>query len=1263
MSAADAKRLKNLLSANILGLRIPKGEKTNRNVILKQLVKNQQVVDSMNKAIELVQEACPSTSRWNKGDSGIDDLWYVLTNYNKQPDNFKGAVTSFLNVLFESPSFKESSLTTMESQIRSRLGILKAPPPRTAMPTQGGQAYFTQPTPSEAKTHHDTQKGGSAYVPSNLNVEDGKGHMVPETNPDAFMLPEIAPETTSIQNASTDLSTAEPKKQDTFKTTTAAPTSTADTRHMRKAPMSATPGYRMPPGDTRKTDGSAPGTTQLQPENKQFQRAYGDSKAQAEVAASIMNETTQGESTSAGHQQLAPHTYETTGMGTGRIGTMGATPDVGTTPGASMTTASSRETPRPTETPSGASSGSTIYGGRLKPQPNTMHAGGMRKEQLPPGASIRDDTPAGSFAAFTSFMHLESPDWSGSGFNWNEVMEMGEWALGVVGALNGVPFGSAAPGALKKALTAALAPLGGTNVLSSNKLIAALAKGDKPDTLKKLINFFSTLYNSYSGTPESASDSPGWVAAASDWITKNRGAQGAFGRVINEYENLRREAMRDAPANVNSGIQALNDILNDDPVPLAAPTRAPRSTTARPERSIGPSTTYRPEASDNPEDLPVHGGSRASMARKSHMGGDSLVPDGFRGRRLLGVGDSEEEDATPSPPGMPPKPDPLGVVISPRRVVGPPTYDLSSALKRRRDEADKKRYAMYGPKGGGRDSFFRQLVYSNDDPAHPGVEPRFDINKKTGEVIDNLTHEHINNGKELREFMYAEISYENELRRLGAIPVFSDKARNQAFHVAYALDDAGTEDSIQAQRRMVDFYADDKKHPDAVLNAAIIPLIVKNGLDTIRAGDRKSVGEYMIREYKTWDDIIDVKGEAETPSRGRNEPDYMASVGGWDAARGVGPVIPRPAGPPPAGAGAVPIIPPFGAGRGAAGGGRGVPPAGGGRGGAPPAIPVPGALPPVGGKVPAGPVPMAGPVPAGPRGPAPGDDPDDEQWLLPVTAYLGVPPQGATFAKAGGPDFEGKYYDDKRNEIKRPVPGHFYDEGHEVPQVEYEEKYGSMRDISAGRSAYVSNTGGPQSSGRDTDNNGIENYYVPQLRLSFREGDADIVTRVNQNPVAISADRKMWQEFRGYHYEANQEPDNPLHAGVILDEARRFYEPLDKEDILMGQAEAAIQESYDCQMTAFTYPEEFKVYGDPFVLDTRGGGPLEPLDAESTYAQFHDVYWGQEGLIPNSSPWNQFTQSDGSQLADSALHGNTVFAGNDLPLLSIENAFIFTTAS
>lgn len=1221
MSAADAKRLKNLLSANILGLRIPKENKSNRNVILKQLVKNQQVVDSMNQAIQLIQEACPSTARWNKGDSGMDDLWYVITNYGKQPDNYKGAITSFLNVLFESPTFKENKLEAVESHIRGRLGIHKVAPPRTDMPTQGGQAYFTQPTPSEAKVHHDTQKGGSAYVPSNLNPEDGKGHMVPETNPDAFMLPEIAPETTSIQNASTDLSTAEPKKQNASKTTAPAPTSSGDTKHMKSKGMSATPGYRMPKGDTQKTDGSTPGTTQLEPENKKYQRAYGEGKAQVEVYDSIMNEVNQGESTPAGHQQLAPHTYETTGLGTGGLGTMGATPDVGTTPGPSLTTAP----PKPTETPSGANSGSTIYGGRLKPQPITQHQGGMRKEQLPPGATIRDEAPAGSFEAFSSFMHWGDADFSQAKFNWNEVMEMGEWALGIVGALNGASIVSASPASLKKALAAALVPLGGARVLSSNKLIASLAGGEKPETLKKLVSFYRTLYNSYTGTPESASDSPGWAASASDWITQNRGAQGAFGRVINEYDSLRGEALRDAPANVNSGLQALNDILSDgSPAPVPA-------TTPLATRSIGPPSTKRPLDTDA-DGIP---GAFASSKRGRHgkVPEGELAPTGTR-RRLLGVGDTgdagdenesqdrltSEGDDNPFPmdPDHGRKPLMIGA-----RGGRPAAFDLKAAVARRKAPNTRDRFLIRGPidkwgVGTGRDSYFRQIIY---DLKTGGVTSRFRLDEKNGDVIDQYAHERLKNGYDLRNSMYADITYENDPTTIK--PVVDEKHRQQGWGYAYVDETEASDDAILAQRRMADFYADDTYPVSRQAAVTIADLVIEAGLNRIRGGDPASVQAYMNAQYDTWDDLYKRKAGDERTSE-RLEPYYGGRIAKWAGAGGLG-----------GGGGVPPVIP--------GGGGRGlVPP------GAPPVVPPPaGRGAPVvggGGSVPGGPPPMAGPIAN-----APVFDQDHGTWLRPVSALSGAPGRDDKLPMAPGrAGADGKFYDETGAELKR---------------ADYEEKYSSQRDLSGTRSAYVRNTGGPQSVGKENDSNGIDNYYVPQLRLSFREGDADIVTRINENPQAISADRKMWQEFRGYHYEANQEPDNPLHSGVILDEARRFYEPLDKDDILLGQAEAAIQESYDCQMTAFTYPEEFKVYGDPFVLDTRGGGPLEPLDEESTYAQFHDVYWGQEGILPKSSPWNQFTQADGSQLPDSAIHGNTVFSGNDLPLLSVENAFIFTTSS
>lgn len=188
-----------------------------------------------------------------------------------------------------------------------------------------------------------------------------------------------------------------------------------------------------------------------------------------------------------------------------------------------------------------------------------------------------------------------------------------------------------------------------------------------------------------------------------------------------------------------------------------------------------------------------------------------------------------------------------------------------------------------------------------------------------------------------------------------------------------------------------------------------------------------------------------------------------------------------------------------------------------------------------------------------------------------------------------------------------------------------------------------------------------EAAYMPTLRLFFTEGDANIVTRVNENPEAKKMNRLVWRELDNYDWETNEEDDNDLHIMNLVDEARRFYAPLDRDEFIPKQCKEAIQYMYDISNEVFEIPKNVEIDGDCLILDTRGGGNLTPMTADETDTQFHNVYMPPWIDIPASSPWKKFTQVEGSQLPDSMIENPNRFAPNDAPALRFQNSFITST--
>lgn len=190
---------------------------------------------------------------------------------------------------------------------------------------------------------------------------------------------------------------------------------------------------------------------------------------------------------------------------------------------------------------------------------------------------------------------------------------------------------------------------------------------------------------------------------------------------------------------------------------------------------------------------------------------------------------------------------------------------------------------------------------------------------------------------------------------------------------------------------------------------------------------------------------------------------------------------------------------------------------------------------------------------------------------------------------------------------------------------------------------------------------GKPNVYTPYMRLMMPEGNANIVLQVNQSEEAQKINRYGWQDFNNYQWEANEEQDNPLHLLNIIDETRRFYDPLDKDEYIEDQAQLATEETYHQCNDVCTVPERALLDGDSIILDTRGDSNLRPFTEDETETVFHDTYFPPWIEVPEASAWNKFTAVEGSQIYDSMLEDPNRYTSRDNMALQFQNNFIVST--
>lgn len=183
-----------------------------------------------------------------------------------------------------------------------------------------------------------------------------------------------------------------------------------------------------------------------------------------------------------------------------------------------------------------------------------------------------------------------------------------------------------------------------------------------------------------------------------------------------------------------------------------------------------------------------------------------------------------------------------------------------------------------------------------------------------------------------------------------------------------------------------------------------------------------------------------------------------------------------------------------------------------------------------------------------------------------------------------------------------------------------------------------------------------------------------MVSEVNQDKRLNLINELVWGSFKNYNWEVNNQPDNPLGLGNIVEEGVRFSGDLFGENWLKWQKPLATElcSDLDKSLKVKKVPMEIQSQaqnvwmavqpyeGQAASTDSRQQMYKSP---EETMDEFHDVYTPDWFSVSSSSPLEQFTEADGTQLPDSARLGLQPWSSYDWQKAGIINQWIFQTAS
>jgi hypothetical protein len=186
----------------------------------------------------------------------------------------------------------------------------------------------------------------------------------------------------------------------------------------------------------------------------------------------------------------------------------------------------------------------------------------------------------------------------------------------------------------------------------------------------------------------------------------------------------------------------------------------------------------------------------------------------------------------------------------------------------------------------------------------------------------------------------------------------------------------------------------------------------------------------------------------------------------------------------------------------------------------------------------------------------------------------------------------------------------------------------------------------------------VQEVKEPLLRASFEEGGAEVVDTIHKDKDMQMINRLMWQSFDNYTWETNQEQDNPLFAGLLIEEGNRFGSPLDGKRSYHYKTS---KQKWKSNVMCIPYFVDSEMQQDAdiadFMVDVEPGADV-PTSGKAMERKFHNVFLPSWDEIPEPSPWNQFTATEGTQIPDSYLKNPSKVTCYDWPRFSSQNRWI-----
>ena len=183
----------------------------------------------------------------------------------------------------------------------------------------------------------------------------------------------------------------------------------------------------------------------------------------------------------------------------------------------------------------------------------------------------------------------------------------------------------------------------------------------------------------------------------------------------------------------------------------------------------------------------------------------------------------------------------------------------------------------------------------------------------------------------------------------------------------------------------------------------------------------------------------------------------------------------------------------------------------------------------------------------------------------------------------------------------------------------------------------------------------------PLLRPEFPVGSSALVEEVNENPTAVLLDKLMWQSFRNYQWETNEESDNILYQSALRETHLRFSDnfPIDK-DGSKGKFALYLREMHDPVLLGLKAGRRFREEGAFIGQCTTGWDGNSLVEGEPP---FRDVFMPADVDIPENSPYKTFTATNDTNIPDSERLQGGKISMQDSEKWEMVNQFITSTVS